>query len=193
MPEQLLVKYIKKYLNLTANNCSKLIDVCERSYGRILLEIDKIRQYRKALDLIRDDEMTDDYFFEQLLKNGTIYKPPKDAIFDFVDAVLRRKSALSFDLLRQCYAVGEATMVLLSVLYTNVKQVLQVQSYKGNNIEKGTGLTSWQIKCAKDKMGHYSIGELVYMMRLIQKTEQGIKEGKVDEDIAVDYILVNIF
>ena len=192
LPEQLLVKYIKKNINLSQNKCSKLIDICESSYGRILLEIDKIKQYRKALDLTRDDEMTDEYFFDKLIQDGTIYQPPKDAIFDFVDAVLRRQSVRAFELLAQCYAVGEATMVLLSVLYTNVKQMLQVQSYDGNNIEKGTGLTAWQIKCAREKIGKYRIGELVEMLRLIQSVEQGIKQGTIDDNVAVEYILVKI-
>jgi DNA polymerase III delta subunit len=137
--------------------------------------------------------MTADQAFEELLKQGVIYQPPKDAIFDYVDAVLKHEVNKSFDLLEQCYAVGESTIVLLSVLYTNIKQVLQVQSCKSNDIVKSTGLTGWQIKCAKEKMGHYSIGDLVYMLKLVRDTEMKIKTGEIEEQMAVPYVMVNIF
>jgi len=44
----------------------------------------------------------------------------------------------------------------------------------------------------KDKTGYYSIGELVRALRIIQKTEEGIKTGKIDEQISIDYVLNNI-
>lgn len=136
--------------------------------------------------------MTYDEAFEILLKDGTIYEPPYDAIFDLVDAILDRKVNESFDLLQQAYDVGEATMVMLSVLYTNVKAVLQVQSYKGNDLSKVTGLTGFQIKNAKSHVGKYSEQELIYIVRLVQKVESGIKTGKMEDEFAMQYILTHI-
>ena len=189
LSEQLLTKYIQKEISLNEKNCSKLIDICESSYGRILLEIDKIKQYRKALDLTRDDEMTDDYFFDKLIQDGTIYQPPKDAIFDFIDAVLRRQPERSFKLLQESYDSGEATMVLLQVLYTNLKQMLQVQSCKSNDISKSTGLTGWQVKCMQERIGKWRIGELVRFLHQVREAEVGIKTGRIEEDLAIHYIL----
>lgn len=195
LPEATLKKYIKKEIALGDDNCNKLIDLCESDYSRILLEIDKIKTY---YDYAYEVELlyscnTPDKIFEYLLDQGVIYKPPKDAIFDYVDAVLKHEVSTAFNLLEQCYAVGESTIVLLSVLYTNIKQVLQVQSCKSSDIAKSTGLTGWQIKCAKEKMGHYSIGDLVYMLKLVRDTEMKIKTGEIEEQIAVPYIMVNIF
>lgn len=45
----LLKKYIKKEINLSDKNCDALISVCENNYGRILLEIDKIKRYADVL------------------------------------------------------------------------------------------------------------------------------------------------
>ena len=190
LPEAMLIKYIQKEIDLSKTNCQKLIEVCESDYGRILLEIDKIKQYQDY-DIYEIDHMAD-IAFEILLKDGTIYKPPKDAIFDFVNAILDRNVDLSYNLFEQCKEVGEATMVMLSVLYTNAKAVLQVQACESKDISKSTGLTGWQIKCAKEHTGNYSIGELVNILRMIQELESGIKIGKYDEQIAVDYLLVNI-
>lgn len=185
--DKVLTKYIQKEIDLSPANCKRLIDVCESDYGRILLEIDKIKRYVNHLG----PAPMFDGVFEKLLQDETIYRPPKDAIFDFVNAVMDR-STKCWDLLNQSYAVGEANMVLLSVLYNNFKQVLQVQSCKSADISKSTGLTGWQIKCAKEHLNNYSNGELVHAMKLIQEVESGIKTGKIEDEISVQYVLVNV-
>ena len=136
--------------------------------------------------------MTYDEAFEKLLNDGVIYIPPYDAIFDLVDSILDRKVNKTFDLLEQSYAVGEATMVMLSVLYNNAKAVLQVQSYEGNNLSSATGLTGWQIKNAERHKYKYSNTELLDMLKLIHKIERGIKLGLIEDEWAVSYLLIHI-
>ena len=187
LSDSALKKYIKRAVNLSDNNCHRLIEVCEHDYGRILLEIDKIKQMCRV-----QYDCTDDEVVEHLLEDGTIYQPPYDAIFDLVAAILDRKVNKAFDLLEQSYAVGEATMVMLSVLYNNAKAVLQVQSYKGDNLSKATGLTGWQIKNAKPHVRKYSDKELIHMMQMIQKVESGIKTGQIEDEIAMPYLLVSV-
>lgn len=48
LKEDILIKYIKKEIDLSDKNCQMLIDICKQDYGRILLEIDKIRRYADA-------------------------------------------------------------------------------------------------------------------------------------------------
>lgn len=192
LSDAMLKKYILKEIKLSERNIERLIDICEHDYGRILLEIDKINRYAQAHPQEFDDVGFDTYF-KKLVEDGTIYEPPYDAIFDLVDAILDRKVNKAFDLLQQSYAVGEATMVMLSVLYNNAKAVLQVQTYDGNNLSKATGLTGWQIKNAKPHVGVYSNDTLIYKLQLIQKLESGIKTGKIDEEYAMQYLLTHIF
>jgi len=130
-----------------------------------------------------------DKAFEILLKDGTIYQPPRDAIFDFVEAVLAGKVNKSFDLYDQCVAIGEAVMVMLTVLYNNAKAVLQVQTCGSKDISKSTGLTGWQIKNAKPLCGIYTDDELITLLQKIQSCEIGIKTGRVDEEFVMEYIL----
>lgn len=191
LPDAMLKKYIKKEINLSDKNCGILIEVCEHDYGRCLLEIDKIKRYKQSAEY--DGEFgTEEEVFYILLKDGTIHEPPYDAIFDLVDAILDRKVNKTFDLLQQSYDVGEATMVMLSVLYNNAKAVLQVQTYSGQKITEGTGLTGWQIKNAKPHVGKYSEEELMGILKLIQKIESGIKTGKMEDEFAMQYLLTHI-
>ena len=103
----------KKIYNLTDKTCDKLIEACEGNYGRILLELDKVIDYWQVVntDTVKTDENT---IIDRFLKDSTIYTPPKDAIFDLVDAILDRKAKLTFDLLEQCRAIGESSFAILT-------------------------------------------------------------------------------
>lgn len=187
LSDEVLKKYIKKEITLNNANCERLIAICESDYSRILLEIDKIKSFIAFLP-----ECDCNKTFEAFVEDGTIAVPPQDAIFDLVDAILKRQIKRVYDLLEQCYAVGEANMVILSVLYNNAKQVLQVQACEDRDVCSTTGLTSWQIKCAREKCGHYSIDELFNMLKLIQKVQKGIITGQIEDEMSVQYLLVNI-
>lgn len=194
----ILKKYIQKEINLSDKNCDKLMEVCEYDYGRCLLEIDKIKQYvAGGFNLSEAAQKFDksrwNIAFEKLLSSGTIYQPPKDAIFDFVDAILDGKLKLTFDLYEQCLAVGEATMVMITVLYNNAKAVLQVQSCQSKDVSKSTGLTGFQIINAKKHSDVYTDEELLHIMSLCQGCQQGIVMGTIEEEFCMDYILTNIF
>lgn len=45
LSDAMLKKYILKEIKLSESNIQRLIDICEHDYGRILLEIDKIKRY----------------------------------------------------------------------------------------------------------------------------------------------------
>ena len=191
LSDKMLEKYTLREISLSKRNLERFIEICEHDYGRILLEIDKMRTYMFAAELEGYD-MDADEAFTDLVKDGTIYVPAKDAIFDFVDEVLNRHCNNSFELLQECYDVGEATMVMLTVLYNNAKAVLQVQTCKTNDISKTTGLTGWQIKNAKSHLHKYTDAELVDMLKLIQECESGIKTGRIEEPVVMQYILARV-
>lgn len=191
LSDSMLKKYILKEIKLSEHNVERLIEICEHDYGRCLLEIDKINRYKQSAESFGEFGTEDEVFYI-LVKDGTIYEPPYDAIFDLVDAILGRKVNKAFDLLQQSYDVGEATMVMLSVLYNNAKALLQVQTYKGDKITQGTGLTGWQIKNVKHHVNKYTQDELIYIVRLLQKLESGIKTGRMEDEFAMPYLLTHI-
>lgn len=186
MKPEILVKYMQREISLSNDAYMKLIEVCESDYSRILLEIDKVKRYSETRRISSENA------FNQLMREGAIFQPPKDAVFDFVDAVLKGKKELAFKLLRSSYEYGEATMVLLSNLYNSTKQLLQVQTFQGGGkITEATGLTPFQVKLASERKGRNSTGDLIYLMRLVRDTEKGIKTGAIEEAMAMPYILTN--
>jgi DNA polymerase III delta subunit len=182
--DQVLTKYIQKEAPFfTEGMCKELIDVCDGDYGRILLEIDKIKQYCRA------EKVKGDYVFRKFIDEGGIYNAPYDAIFDFVAAFLERTPSKAYDLLQQSKAIGEANLTLLAVLYNNIKTLLQVQS---TNDCKAAGINKWQANNVLPFKGNYKNGELVKAMKLIRSVEKGIKTGTMPDDLAVEYIMVSI-
>ena len=102
LSEDVLLKYVQKEINLTEHNARYLIQLCGNDYSRILLEIDKIKHLAFQEDY--------DWAFNVLLEKGTIYQPPRDAIFMWVDAVLKRQKLAAFGLLQECIEIGEASL-----------------------------------------------------------------------------------
>lgn len=187
LQENFLYKHISKEIELSENNIYYLIDLCEHNYTRILLEINKIKVYSAATNISLDGA------FKKLVEAGTIYSPPQDAIFDFVNAVLTRDSNKAYDMLQHCKNIEEPALRLISVLYINVKKVLQVQSCKSSNVSVSTGLSAWDIKCVSDKLNYWCDDDLVYMLQMLRQLERGIKIGTIDEDIAIDYFMSLMF
>lgn len=179
---EVIQEHLMKELDILKPTAKKLAEVCEFDYGRCLLELDKVKNYT----LEQPDKA-----FKVLLDKGIIYEPPGDKIFSFVDAVLGNQTRVAFDLLQECKDIGEPSLRLLSVLYNSIKHLLQVQSCE-RDIEQTTGLQSWEIRNLSKFRNIYKNSELVNAMRLIRDTEKGIKVGKIDESIAVEYVLVNI-
>ena len=185
-----LKREIQKRINLSDSNTDKLIDICEGNLGRILMEIDKIKSYHQGYRLPADGYY--DGVFEDLLKDGTIYQPAQDCIWDFVEAVLTHKPKRSFGLMQEALEFGNPTLTLISVLYKDTKQLLQVQACPYDDVAKSTGLSGWDIKRARSRIDKYSNRELINAMKIIREAEKGIKSGNIEESMALDYILINI-
>ena len=134
-----------------------------------------------------------DEAFKILLDDGTIYVPPKDTLWDFIKAFLQNKSMKAYELYQDLKELETSTFAILTNLYNNTKAVFQVQTCISKDVAKSTGLTSWQIRNAKECVDKFSARDLVVLMRIIQKVERGIKQGKIDESIAIDYIFTEFF
>lgn len=192
--EAILKQYIQKEIDLNDRNCKILMEICEYNYGHCLLEIDKILCYTRAYYNGQPFKAgACDKTFMSLLEYGTLYVPPRDTIWDFIKAFLQNKPFHAYELYQDLKELNTPTFAILSNLYNNAKQVFQVQTCKSDNIEKSTGLTNWQIRNAKECVGRLSSRDLAVLMRLIQKVETDIKTGKMDEEIAIDYIFTSFF
>ena len=185
----ILSKYIKQDTDLTEVNAQMLANMCECDYSRILLECDKIKHYARA-----HEDMTHDYAFTYLAETGVIYKPIGDITFNFTDAIATRNYTQAAEYLLQAKAKNEPEIMVLSILYNTFKHILMVQGlgHDKRNAASRTGLTSWQVNMAMNKLGHYSIPELIRAIETIRLVEKSIKTGQIDANVSLEYLMVNI-
>lgn len=189
LSKDVLQTYISKDLpDLNEKNSSKLVEYCNYDYGRILMEIDKIKQYSS----IRTD-LTIDSCFVQLDKQGLFHKEIGDITFELTNAVLGGYPETVIQKLDEAKRKGEPAMMIVSILYNGFRNLLAYQglgSNKQGTMER-TGMTKGELYGCTKNVGGYSIAEVKRNMLKCQEIEAGIKMGTIDEDIALEYAVLS--
>ena len=191
--EAILKQYIQREIDLNDRNCEILMEICEYNYGAILLEIDKIKKYKADTRPTTLQSNDINHIFVHLLDDGTIHIPPRDVIWDFIKAFLQNKPLQAYELYQELKELETPTFSILSNLYNNARAVFQVQTCASNDIAKSTGLSAWQIRNAKECIHRFDDMDLEVILKIIQRTEMWVKQGKIDESIAIDYIFTSVF
>lgn len=193
---EILTQYIQKDIDLSDSNCEKLIAMCGNDYGRILLEMDKIWQLRssKFSHLEKGGNIIEaDKAFDILIKQGAIYSEIGDITFELTNAVLGGYPDKAIQKLDEAKRKGEPTLRIISILYDGFRNLVSYNALGKDkkNAGKRTGLTGWQIKQCIDLNGGYSMKELIRNMMLCQRVESGIKQGTIEEEIALAYCILS--
>ena len=194
LTKDVLQTYIAKDLpGLSEKNSSKLVEYCNYDYGRILMEIDKIWQiqaYRLSNFNVNFDSND---CFEKLDKEGLFHKEIGDITFELTNAVLGGYSETAIQKLDEAKRKGEPAMMIVSILYTGFRNLLAYQGLGSNKqgAMKRTGMTKGELYGCTKNVGGYSITEVKRNMLKCQEIEAGIKMGTIDEDIALEYVVLS--
>lgn len=189
LTKEVLQTYISKDLpDLSDKNASKLVEYCNYDYGRILMEIDKIKQYMS----VRTD-LTVDSCFNQLDKQGLFHKEIGDITFELTNAVLGGYPETAIQKLDEAKRKGEPAMMIVSILYNGFRNLLAYQGLGSNKqgAMERTGMTKGELYGCTKNVGGYSITEVKRNMLKCQEIEAGIKMGTIDEDIALEYAVLS--
>nr|DAT10775.1 MAG TPA: DNA polymerase III, delta subunit [Caudoviricetes sp.] len=189
LSKEVLQTYISKDLpDLSEKNSSKLVEYCNYDYGRILMEIDKIKQYSS----VRTD-LTIDSCFVQLDKQGLFHKEIGDITFELTNAVLGGYIETAIQKLDEAKRKGEPAMMIVSILYNGFRNLLAYQGLGSNKqgAMERTGMTKGELYGCTKNVGGYSITEVKRNMLKCQEIEAGIKMGTIDEDIALEYAVLS--
>ena len=187
LSENVLSKYISKEVDLDDARKKKLIEICKGDYGRILLELDKIKNYSQATGITHRQS------FDAFIEAHGFYVEPDGEVFDLVDSIMTRDIRNIYHLLEESKRRDDNPLLVLSLLHTNAKNLLQVQIIgNGGDVTKQTGLSGFQIKNAYKYTNKYSCEDLVRMIRYIKYCEKCVKNGMIPQEMVLDYLLVNV-
>lgn len=152
------------------------------------MEIDKIDHYHSVMDAL-----TTDSCFNQLNEQGLFYKEIGDITFELTNAVLGGYSETAIQKLDEAKRKGELAMMIASILYTGFRNLLAYQGLGSNkqNAMERTGMSKGELYGCTKNVGGYSIAEVKRNMLKCQEVEAGIKMGTIDEEIALEYIVLS--
>lgn len=185
LPRNIVIKYLRKAVNLSDIYLNELYDICDGNYSLALQEIDKINNYTS-------DENKDQAFMK-LKADGIIQtRVEYDYTIDVMNYLLDR------DCRKACKYGSKISqdkiIYLLAIVYNGFRQVLSVQGLGANkeNAAERTGLTAWQVKNALQHLNYYTMEELQANLLYIRKLELGIKTGKYNIEYIVDLLILGI-
>ena len=194
LSDEVLQQYIYRDLpDLCEKNVSKLISYCNNDYGRILMEIDKIWQAQSSRLSNFNIDLDSNDCFKELDKQGLFHKEIGDITFELTDAVLGGYTELAIKKLDEAKRKGEPAMMIASMLYNGFRNLLAYQGLGSNKqgAMERTGLTKGELYGCTKNVGGYSTEEVKRNMLFCQQVESGIKIGTIDEDIALEYIVLH--
>ena len=194
LSNDVLQQYIYRDLpDLCEKNVSKLISYCNNDYGRILLEVDKIWQAQSSRLSNFNINLDSNDCFEELDKQGLFHKEIGDITFELTNAVLGGYPEKAIQKLDEAKRKGEPVMTIAYILYSGFRNLLAYQGLGSNKqgAMERTGMTKGELYGCTKNVGGYNIKEVKRNMLLCQEIESGIKMGKIDEDIALEYLVLN--
>lgn len=192
LTKEVLQTYISKDLpDLSEKNSSKLVEYCNYDYGRILMEIDKIKHYYEVSNLQLPFSV--DTCFDELDKQGLFHKEIGDITFELTNAVLGGYTQTAIQKLDEAKRKGEPAMMIVSILYNGFRNLLAYQGLGSNKqgAMERTGMTKGELYGCTKNVGGYRIAEVKRNMLKCQEIEAGIKIGTIDEDIALEYAVLS--
>ena len=193
LSNEVLQQYIYRDLpDLSEKNASKLISYCNNDYGRILLEVDKIKQYHEYIACLTNGMSIDDCF-DELDRQGLFYKEIGDITFELTNAVLGGYPEKAMQKLNEAKRKGEPVMTIAHILYSGFRNLLAYQGLGKNKqgAMERTGMTKGELYGCTKNVGGYNVEEVKRNMLFCQKIESGIKMGTIDEDIALEYLVLS--
>ena len=184
LDEDAIYHAVNKKVSLSKDLTYRLIRGCDKNYGRILLEIQKIKSYAEEM------HCTEEESYKKLLDIGVIYEEPISKIQEFTKAVMVGDYKC-FNILEQLKRNEESAFVIIAWLYNNIRTQLIVETVNKLST-KELGINYYALKESLDRKGYYSTKELIHALQIIKKAEQGLKNGLYEESWVIDYILINI-
>lgn len=179
--------YIKKVCPLSQKGLADLSNKISGSYDLAMMECEKINCYSKVANIDVDRAL------KHLIETGVIYQPEESSVFEFTDSVLSRQIDMSIQIAQNLLDNGVQVINILGTLYNSLKTVLLIQVCEDSDIAGTTGLDSKQIYFNKKYVRKFPSEKLVQVVKLIARTINDIKNGKVDDVTSLYYIMVSLY
>lgn len=167
---------------LSMQEAEALVSVCDRDYGLITLELDKVKRY--AAETNGDEKAS----FWKLMGEGQLGLGPMNDRHHFVNSFVMGSKA-AFDA-----AYGVDALELISLLYTQCRYMyLVLKNANSPHICKDTGMNYAQVNAYRSKKHTIKTDDLINVMSVLHRAESGIKTGTMPKEVAMKYVMARTF
>ena len=186
MQPDILCKNIMKSFEITGEQSSLICEICGCDYGRILLELNKVKNLSEALNI------TQRQAFQMCIDQSVFYREISGECYELIDALLSANDILAYKMLRESKQRQDNMMFIMTILHNNLKTLLQLRTVpKGQDVYKTTGLTAFQKNSVSKYINTFSDQQLIKLLRLTKYCYNSIKNGNIESDMVLDYLVVN--
>ena len=117
-----------------------------------------------------------------------------DDVFTLIDKLFEKnKDGILLEL--KSLLLKRHPLEILAVLQSTVSNYLVIKNYQNKlsnfEISKKVGIHEYRVKLAVDKMKNISLRDLTNLKLGLIKAEESIKEGKLNENLALEIVLLN--
>ncbi len=177
--------FLNRYhLRISRQAAESLIDRCELDMQSLSNELNKLRLYAESrgLDSLTQTEV------------NLLAKPDlRGGIFDLTDALAAADSAKALQLYRLLRQNKEAATLILFMLARHVKQLICARSAgRESLLVPLMKLPPFVLSRLVKQSRSFSEEQLARMYRLCQERDSQIKWGKMNEDIALESLLISL-
>ena len=159
-----------------------LAEVCKYDIYRIALEVDRLKIFPPIERTVAIRNFKEDLIYSDLSEY---------VIFDFINALILQDAEKVKKLYLQLSTMESSPLGIVALLYNNIKDIIMVHT--GNMSAAEIGISSgkyWAVKYIPVK---YNKDQYIKLFLLITNIDKQLKTGKLDVDLILDYLLVNIF
>lgn len=174
----------KRGMRISASDCQLFITKTGTDMARIQAELDKLCAYCLGKDIVTREDI-----------ETICSEIPEGKVFLMIDAMLTCNSERALQLYYQLLAAQEKAMSILFMLVRSYNQLFQVLSLnkKGFNksrIASELGLKDFVVDKYIRLSGRYSTEYIGEIVSFGTELEEKIKQGNMDERIAVEIFIV---
>ena len=132
------------------------------------------------------------FLLKQLFDEGQFSDVSTNNIFDFSDALIRKNKVELVNLYKILDSIDVEPLGLVTVLYRNFLNMLNVATTKNPTVENTKLKSSGQLWVIKKLSESYTVTQLINIFKFLCKLELELKTGVISSDILIDYIVIKL-
>ncbi|WP_153728548.1 DNA polymerase III subunit delta [Salinibacillus xinjiangensis] len=179
----LLAKDLK--IHIEPNAIQLLIDEVGTDLMSMQKELEKFSHY------VEGNEPVTKEIVEKLVSRHT-----ESSAFKMIDAVMNRNVVASIGVFKDLLKQNEEPIALVALLASQIRLILQCKLLKNKGytkpqMDKKIKSHPYAIKMALERERNFSVEQLYKMMSLLTKTDEQMKRGEVNKELAFELLLYN--